>query len=86
MTVVCSSRELPILRRTMPADFKLVIPGIRMPDQSANDQQRIATPHEAISAGADYIVVGRAVTADPNPHAALVRLAESMTPRGTESN
>jgi orotidine-5'-phosphate decarboxylase len=49
-----------------------------MPDQSLNDQQRISTPHEAISAGADYIVVGRAVTDDRNPREAMQRLMDSI--------
>lgn len=75
--VVCSPRELPLLRRAVGREFKLVTPGIRLADQSANDQQRIATPAEAISAGADFIVVGRAVTDDPNPRAALQRITES---------
>ena len=75
--VVCSPRELPLLRRVVRPDFKLVTPGIRMPDQSANDQQRIATPSEAIAAGADFLVVGRAVTDDSNARAALERLLQT---------
>ena len=74
--VVCSPRELSLLRRIVTPDFKLVTPGIRMPDQSANDQQRIATPSEAIASGADYIVVGRAVTGDSDPRTALKKLLE----------
>jgi orotidine-5'-phosphate decarboxylase len=49
-----------------------------MPDQSMNDQHRIATPHDALAAGADYIVVGRAVTDDPDPGAAMQRLIASI--------
>ena len=75
--VVCSPKEIPLLRKTLRHDFKLVVPGIRMSDQSANDQHRIATPAEAIADGADFLVVGRAVTADENPRAALLRLLES---------
>jgi orotidine-5'-phosphate decarboxylase len=74
--VVCSPRELSLLRRLVRPDFKLVTPGIRMPDQDANDQQRITTPYEAISGGADYIVVGRAVTHDADPRAALAHMIE----------
>jgi orotidine-5'-phosphate decarboxylase len=74
--VVCSPRELVLLRRTVGREFRIVTPGIRMPDQSANDQQRIATPSEAISAGADFIVVGRAVTGDTNPRAAIQRILD----------
>src|SRR5437762_1081093 len=60
--VVCSPREIQLVRKSVNANFKIVTPGIRMPDQSLNDQQRTATPQAAIAAGAAYIVVGRAVT------------------------
>lgn len=75
--VVCSPREIQAVRRCVNENFRIVTPGIRLPDQSMNDQQRIATPHEALAAGADYIVVGRAITADPDPHAAAERLLKS---------
>jgi len=76
--VVCSPQEIRQLRKTLGKDFKIVTPGIRMPDQSLNDQERIATPREAIDAGADYIVVGRAVTNDVEPRAATERLLKSL--------
>jgi orotidine-5'-phosphate decarboxylase len=76
--VVCSPREIQVVRKVVNPNFKIVTPGIRMPDQSMNDQQRIATPHDALAAGADYIVVGRAVTDDPDPRAALQRLIASI--------
>jgi orotidine-5'-phosphate decarboxylase len=76
--IVCSPREIQTVRRAVQSNFKIVTPGIRMPDQSLNDQQRISTPHEAIAAGADYIVVGRAVTDDRNPRAAMQRLSDSI--------
>jgi len=76
--VVCSPREIQVVRNSVNPDFKIVTPGIRMPDQSMNDQQRIATPHDALAAGADYIVVGRAVTDDPDPRAALQHLIASI--------
>jgi orotidine-5'-phosphate decarboxylase len=75
--VVCSPQEIQLVRRAAGPDFKIVTPGIRMPGQSANDQQRLATPLEALTAGADYIVVGRAVTAAPDPRSALNALLES---------
>lgn len=76
--VVCSPREIQIVRKVVEPKFKIVTPGIRLPDQSLNDQQRIATPREAISAGADYIVVGRAVTHEADSRSALQRLLEQM--------
>jgi orotidine-5'-phosphate decarboxylase len=76
--VVCSPREIQIVRKTVNPKFKIVTPGIRMPDQSLNDQQRISTPHDAIGAGADYIVVGRAVTEHANPRTAVQNLLQSV--------
>jgi orotidine-5'-phosphate decarboxylase len=76
--IVCSPQEIQRVRRSVNARFKIVAPGIRMPDQSLNDQQRIATPKEAIAAGADYIVVGRAVTDDPDPRSAIQRILQSI--------
>ena len=76
--VVCSPREIQRIREALAPDFKIVTPGIRMPGQSSDDQQRTATPHEAISAGADYIVVGRAVTHAANPRAALESLIQAL--------
>jgi orotidine-5'-phosphate decarboxylase len=72
--VVCSPQEIQRVRKSVNAKFKIVTPGIRMPDESLNDQQRISTPHDALSTGADYIVVGRPVTASPDPRAAVERL------------
>ena len=76
--VVCSPQEIQLVRSAVRRSFKIVAPGIRMPGQSANDQQRLATPREALGAGADYIVVGRAVTADPDPKRALETLIQSI--------
>jgi orotidine-5'-phosphate decarboxylase len=76
--VVCSPHEIRLIRQTMKPEFKTVVPGIRMPDQGLNDQQRAATPKDAIAAGADYIVVGRAVTDEKEPRAALERLIASI--------
>ena len=76
--VVCSPREIRLVRNVVRPDFKIVTPGIRLPGQSAHDQQRTATPTEAIAAGADYIVVGRSITEGPNPREALERLIQSI--------
>jgi orotidine-5'-phosphate decarboxylase len=76
--VVCSPREISMLRKVVRPDFKLVVPGIRMPDQPLHDQQRIAAPHDAINAGADHIVVGRAVTAEADPRGAMLKLLASF--------
>ncbi|MFA7495278.1 MAG: orotidine-5'-phosphate decarboxylase [Acidithiobacillus sp.] len=68
--VVCSAREAPQLRDLLPR-LCLVTPGIRMPQHKRDDQKRIMTPAEALAAGADYLVVGRPITADADPLLAL---------------
>jgi orotidine-5'-phosphate decarboxylase len=76
--VVCSPREIQMIRGTVQRNFKIVTPGVRMPGQSPNDQQRTAAPHEAIVAGADYIVVGRPITKASHPRAALEMIFQSL--------
>ena len=76
--VVCSPREIQLVRKVVSPAFKIVAPGVRLPDQSLNDQQRIATPREALSSGADYIVVGRAVTDNANPRSAMQHLIDTL--------
>jgi orotidine-5'-phosphate decarboxylase len=78
--VVCSPQEIAPVRNVAGSGFKIVTPGIRMEGQALNDQQRTATPREALTLGADYLVIGRSVTADPDPYAALARLLESTQP------
>ncbi len=65
--VVCSAREAAALRRALGGDFKLVVPGIRPAGASADDQKRTMTPAEAVSAGADYLVIGRPITGADDP-------------------
>jgi len=74
--VVCSPREIKAVRQSVGPKFRIVTPGIRLPDQSLNDQQRIATPKDAIAAGADYIVVGRPVTESSDPCGVVQRLLQ----------
>ena len=74
--VVCSAAEAAAVRRETGPDFLIVVPGIRPADSSAHDQKRTATPKEALAAGADYLVIGRAVTGAPNPAAALAAMLE----------
>lgn len=72
--VVCSAAEASILRQTQGSAFCLVTPGIRLAGDAAGDQRRVVTPAEALSSGADYLVIGRSVTAAPDPLAALRRV------------
>jgi orotidine-5'-phosphate decarboxylase len=69
--IVCSPLDLAGVRATLPREFLTVVPGIRPADTSAHDQKRIATPAAAMAAGADILVIGRAITGAPDPaHAA----------------
>jgi orotidine-5'-phosphate decarboxylase len=76
--VVCSPREIAMLRRVCGADFKLVVPGIRPQGAAANDQKRTMSPAEAIAAGADYLVIGRPISAAADPAAAARAIVESL--------
>ncbi|MBR4710546.1 MAG: orotidine-5'-phosphate decarboxylase [Clostridia bacterium] len=71
--VVCSPLEAAMVKDACGADFLTVTPGIRFADAAADDQVRITTPARAREIGSDYIVVGRPVTAAPDPVAAYER-------------
>ena len=72
--VVASALELAPLRRAHGSKIKIVTPGIRPLGSSADDQRRALTPAEALKAGADFLVIGRPITAAQNPRAALEQL------------
>jgi len=84
--VVASPHEVPAIRRACGKDFLIVVPGIRPEFASgknkgtgkADDQTRVATPAAAIRAGADYLVVGRPITAAPDPEAAARAIVEEI--------
>ena len=65
--VVASAKEASRIRKELGKDFLIVTPGIRPASAASDDQKRVATPREAIDAGADYIVVGRPITGATNP-------------------
>ena len=68
--VVCSAQEISKLRAECGPDFKLVVPGIRPQGSVSDDQKRTMTPVEAVQRGADVLVIGRPITAAPDPAAA----------------
>ena len=76
--LVCSPLEVAALRRTLGSGVKLVVPGIRPQGTPAGDQTRTMTPAEAVAAGADWIVVGRPITAAGSPGAAAAAIAASI--------
>jgi orotidine-5'-phosphate decarboxylase len=68
--LVCSPLEIAPLRAALPAEVRLITPGIRPRDAKADDQTRVMTPTEAARAGANFIVVGRPIFKAPDPVAA----------------
>jgi len=79
--VVCSAAEARVLRDALGPGFTLVTPGIRPAGSGSDDQARVVTPAQAIANGADYLVVGRPITAAPDPLAALAAMQASLTTR-----
>ena len=79
---VASVLEARELKRKLGGDFTVVTPGIRLPGGESHDQARVATPAAAVRAGADYLVVGRAVTAAPDPRQALEWILSEVDPPG----
>ena len=72
--VVCSASDVSGIREACGPGFFTVVPGIRPAGAQVYDQKRVATPEAALSAGADLLVVGRPVTAAPDPDAALAQI------------
>lgn len=76
--VVCSPAEVAMLRAACGPDFILMVPGIRPVWSATNDQKRFMTPAEAVAAGADHLVIGRPITAAPDPAAAARRIVAEI--------
>jgi orotidine-5'-phosphate decarboxylase len=79
---VCSPQEVEQLRQTCGDDFLLVCPGVRPKWAEAADQRRSMTPTDAFKAGADYLVIGRPITAASDPVAAWARICDELTAGG----
>ncbi len=76
--LICSGVEVEALRREFSDRFTLVVPGIR-PGTANHDQKRVTTPAEAVSKGADYLVIGRAITEADNPEEVVDEIVESIS-------
>jgi orotidine-5'-phosphate decarboxylase len=76
--VVSSPLEAEAIRKTLPNDFLIVTPGVRMPGGDAGDQKRIATPGQALKNGASHLVVGRPISAAPDPRQAALDVLANM--------
>ncbi|MDY7012014.1 MAG: orotidine-5'-phosphate decarboxylase [Cyanobacteriota bacterium] len=76
--VVCSPREVAQLRRVCDDGFTFVCPGVRPSGSETGDQRRVMTPEQALQAGADYLVIGRPITAASNPTEAWEKICEKL--------
>lgn len=79
--LVCSPLEAVALRAALGPRPVLVVPGVRPRGSARDDQARVATPEDAIAAGADWIVVGRPITRAADPGAAARAIAATIPPR-----
>lgn len=76
--VVASPQEVPLIRDACGEGFLIVTPGVRPSFAEANDQKRIMTPGEAVRAGADYLVIGRPISAASDPVEAAEKIVEEI--------
>jgi orotidine-5'-phosphate decarboxylase len=76
--VVCSPRGVAAVRAEVGPGITLITPGVRPAGSDAHDQARVATPEEALQAGADLLVIGRPITAAADPGAAAAAIGASL--------
>lgn len=76
--LVCSPQEVAAVRAEVGPDVTLITPGVRPAGAAMHDQARVATPEDALRAGADLLVIGRPITGAPDPGAAAAALAASL--------
>jgi orotidine-5'-phosphate decarboxylase len=79
--IVCSALEAARVRSITGPGMTIVVPGVRSPGASSGDQKRVATPAEAVAAGANHIVVGRQVTRAKDPKAEVIRILTELDSR-----
>lgn len=84
--VVASAQEAQRLRRQIGEGFLIVTPGIRLEGDNPSDQQRVTTPAIALQAGADYLVIGRSVTAANDPIARVEAVIREIEEAGRRSS
>ncbi|MEO3679922.1 orotidine-5'-phosphate decarboxylase [Rheinheimera sp. FR7-31] len=77
--VVCSAQEATLLKQQCGKDFMLVTPGIRPASSSQDDQKRVMTPAQAVTAGVDYMVIGRPITKAAQPLDALHAIVREIS-------
>jgi orotidine-5'-phosphate decarboxylase len=77
--LVASPHEVKPLRAELGDDIKIVVPGVRPKWAEADDQKRVMTPRQALDAGADYLVIGRPITAQAKPREALAKILDELS-------
>ena len=77
--VVCSAKEIQIVKENCGLDFLCVTPGIRPKGSVAHDQKRILTPFEAVQLGVDHMVIGRAITQAVSPRESFITILEEIS-------
>lgn len=77
--VVASPQEVALIRKACGIDFIIVTPGVRPSFAATDDQKRVMTPAEAVAAGADYLVIGRPISAAADPLQAVEAIVDEMT-------
>ncbi|GAA4625421.1 orotidine-5'-phosphate decarboxylase [Actinoallomurus vinaceus] len=80
--LVCSPREVADVRAEVGPGITLITPGVRPAGTATQDQARVATPEEALAAGADLLVIGRPITGAPDPGAAAAAIAAALRRTG----
>jgi orotidine-5'-phosphate decarboxylase len=76
--LVCSPHEVVDLRSEVGPEITLITPGVRPAGADSQDQARVATPEQALADGADLLVIGRPITASPDPGATAAAIASSL--------
>ena len=77
--IVCSAKDIPIIKNKLPENFLYVTPGIRLNNSAKDDQKRIATPFEAIEMGSNILVIGRPITQAINPEAVIKEILKEIS-------
>jgi len=77
--VVCSALEIEQIRTLCGPSFELMVPGIRPAGAQTQDQKRVMTPEQALSAGATHLVIGRPITGAADPAAAAQDILDTIT-------
>ncbi len=83
--IVCSAKEVAAVRALAGPGAILVTPGVRSANAAAGDQKRVATPREALAAGANYLVIGREITRAADPRAEAARIFSEIEGEGRAS-